>query len=70
MPDELKDWREELFQQSGGAPQDMRPDRRLYNNVLYPSIAAMEAAKAREEAERDGRRKRVMDFIAAKYAGI
>ncbi len=66
MPDDLRDWREDLYKPSGGA-KDVRPDRRMYNNVLYSSVEAMEEAKKRDAEERS---KRVQDFIAAKYAGI
>lgn len=67
MPDKLKDWRETLYQPTGGV-SDVRPDKRIRNNVLYTSVAAMEEAKAREEGE--AKRERVKAAIAAKYAGL
>lgn len=63
MPDELRDWREDLYKPSGGA-KDVRPDKRLYNDVLYSSVEAMEEAKKRDAEER---RQKVMQHIAAKY---
>lgn len=70
MPDKLKDWRETLYQPTGGV-SDVRPDKRIRNNVLYTSVAAMEEAKAREESEEsEAKRERVKAAIAAKYAGL
>lgn len=67
MPEKLRDWREDLYQPTPGV-QDVRPDKRIHNNVLYATAQAMEEAKAREQA--DAKRERVKAVIAAKFAGL